>query len=79
MTSPFAKTDLSNVSSRFRTLGIGNPLVVVMAKAANVIRRHLVDYLQPLALVSARDCHFFVRWFAQILADRTNIFLRGSG
>jgi hypothetical protein len=49
-----------------------------MAKGANVIRPHLVDYRRYLARVSARDCHFQVPWFAQILAGCTNIFLRSS-
>jgi hypothetical protein len=35
-------------------------------------------YRRYLPLVSARDCHFPVWWFAQILAGCTNIFLRGS-
>jgi hypothetical protein len=36
------------------------------------------ERLLHLARVSARDCHFPARWFAQILAGCTNIFLRGS-
>jgi hypothetical protein len=42
-----------------------------------MIRHNLVDQLQSLALASA-DCHFPVRWFAQILADCANVVLSSS-
>src|ERR1700680_740678 len=69
--------DPSNISSRFLTLGMCTPLAAVMAQRANTIRHYLVDQLQSLALASTGG-HFLIRWFAQILSNRTNVVSCGS-